>query len=161
MMQEDMLARTSAAGPMRLHGITNNYRHPYRPNPTPFSNIPLKSKPPSSSASVQLSEATSKLSQDREVKKKPDPTPPREPVPTIKTEAPAPGDDDDESVDPGGAKGKRGRPRKHAPKIPLPPLYVFIRNLLHNPSYNPSVITWVDETIGCFKEGFPSEMSFS
>ncbi len=25
------------------------------------------------------------------------------------------------------AKGKRGRPRKHAPKIPLPPLYVFIR----------------------------------
>merc|ERR1719317_1835266 len=27
-------------------------------------------------------------------------------------------------------KGKRGRPRKHAPKLPLPPLYVFIRNLL-------------------------------
>ena len=24
-------------------------------------------------------------------------------------------------------KGKRGRPRKHAPKLPLPPLYVFIR----------------------------------
>ncbi len=28
------------------------------------------------------------------------------------------------------AKGKRGRPRKHAPKIPLPPLYVFIREAL-------------------------------
>ena len=24
-------------------------------------------------------------------------------------------------------KARRGRPRKHAPKIPLPPLYVFIR----------------------------------
>ena len=24
-------------------------------------------------------------------------------------------------------KSRRGRPRKHAPKIPLPPLYVFIR----------------------------------
>ena len=31
-------------------------------------------------------------------------------------------------------KGKRGRPRKHAPKIPLPPLYVFIRNMLLNRS---------------------------
>ncbi len=26
-------------------------------------------------------------------------------------------------------KTRRGRPRKHAPKIPLPPLYVFIRLL--------------------------------
>ena len=51
----------------------------------------------------------------------------------------------------GHGKGKRGRPRKHAPKLPLPPLYVFIRNLLHNPGYNPSVIAWVDETAGCFK----------
>ena len=25
------------------------------------------------------------------------------------------------------------------------------RNLLHNPAYNPGVITWVDENIGCFK----------
>ena len=48
-------------------------------------------------------------------------------------------------------KGKRGRPRKHAPKLPLPPLYVFIRNLLHNPGYNPSVIAWVDDEAGCFK----------
>ena len=66
-------------------------------------------------------------------------------------------------------KSRRGRPRKHAPKIPLPPLYVFIRypispvtqatslpllplrNLLHNHAYNPSVITWVDENVGCFK----------
>ena len=46
---------------------------------------------------------------------------------------------------------KRGRPRKHAPKLPLPPLYVFIRNLLHNPGYNPSVIAWVDDEGGCFK----------
>ena len=25
------------------------------------------------------------------------------------------------------SRAKRGRPRKHAPKVPLPPLYVFIR----------------------------------
>ena len=48
-------------------------------------------------------------------------------------------------------KGKRGRPRKHAIKIPLPPLYVFIRNLLHNRHYNPRVITWVCESQGIFK----------
>jgi len=48
-------------------------------------------------------------------------------------------------------KGKRGRPRKHAPKLPLPPLYVFIRNLLHSPAYNPSTVAWVDESAGCFK----------
>eukprot|EP00092_Neocalanus_flemingeri_P003311 GFUD01003544.1.p1 GENE.GFUD01003544.1~~GFUD01003544.1.p1 ORF type:complete len:756 (+),score=122.33 GFUD01003544.1:496-2763(+) len=48
-------------------------------------------------------------------------------------------------------KGKRGRPRKHAPKLPLPPLYVFIRNLLHNTAYNPSVVSWVDDDGGCFK----------
>ena len=45
----------------------------------------------------------------------------------------------------GGQKGKRGRPRKHAIKIPLPPLYVFIRNLLHNRFYNPRVVSWVCE----------------
>ena len=28
---------------------------------------------------------------------------------------------------PAATKGKRGRPRKHVPKLPLPPLYVFIR----------------------------------
>ena len=44
-----------------------------------------------------------------------------------------------------GQKGKRGRPRKHAIKIPLPPLYVFIRNLLHNRFYNPRVVSWVCE----------------
>ena len=48
-------------------------------------------------------------------------------------------------------KGKRGRPRIHAPKLPLPPLYVFIRNLLHNPGYNPDVVSWVDISNGCFK----------
>ena len=52
----------------------------------------------------------------------------------------------------GGARlGKRGRPRKHAPKIPLPPLYVFIRNLLYSAAYNPSAVAWVDQSIGCFK----------
>merc|ERR1712032_739357 len=51
----------------------------------------------------------------------------------------------------GATKGKRGRPRKHAPKLPLPPLYVFIRNLLHSPAYNPSTVAWVDESAGCFK----------
>lgn len=48
-------------------------------------------------------------------------------------------------------KGKRGRPRKHAIKIPLPPLYVFIRNLLHNRFYNPRVVSWVCEYQGIFK----------
>jgi hypothetical protein len=48
-------------------------------------------------------------------------------------------------------KGKRGRPRKHAPKIPLPPLYVFIRNLLHNGYYNPRIVSWVSDTHGIFK----------
>lgn len=48
-------------------------------------------------------------------------------------------------------KGKRGRPRKHAVKIPLPPLYVFIRNLLHNRHYNPRVVTWISESQGIFK----------
>ncbi len=47
-------------------------------------------------------------------------------------------EEDDNSLN---QKGKRGRPRKHAPKIPLPPLYVFIRNLLHNRAYNPSVVS--------------------
>ena len=27
------------------------------------------------------------------------------------------------------SRAKRGRPRKHAPKVPLPPLYVFIRSV--------------------------------
>ena len=49
------------------------------------------------------------------------------------------------------SRGKRGRPRKHAIKIPLPPLYVFIRNMLHNDSYNPRVIGWVSEAQGVFK----------
>ena len=48
-------------------------------------------------------------------------------------------------------RGKRGRPRKHAIKIPLPPLYVFIRNMLHNDFYNPRVIGWVSEAQGVFK----------
>lgn len=51
----------------------------------------------------------------------------------------------------GNVKGKRGRPRKHAPKIPLPPLYIFIRNLLHNQYYNPRIISWVSDTHGIFK----------
>ena len=52
----------------------------------------------------------------------------------------------EDSLEHGGhPKGKRGRPRKHAIKIPLPPLYVFIRNLLHNRFYNPRVVSWVCE----------------
>ena len=49
------------------------------------------------------------------------------------------------------ASGKRGRPRKHEPKIPLPPLYVFIRNMLHNDAYNSKVVSWVNEVSGVFK----------
>ena len=67
------------------------------------------------------------------------------PVSTSASQSPAP------AHDPGKGRRGRGRPRKHAPKLPLPPLYVFIRNLLHSPGYNPSVISWVDEDSGCFK----------
>ena len=58
-----------------------------------------------------------------------------------------------------GSKGKRGRPRKHAPKIPLPPLYVFIRNMLHNRSYNPKIVSWVNEPMGVFKVNNTSEFA--
>jgi Ets-domain len=53
-------------------------------------------------------------------------------------------------ADPTG-NGKRGRPRKHAPKVPLPPIYVFIRNLLYNRYYNPRVVSWVNESFGIFR----------
>ena len=45
------------------------------------------------------------------------------------------------------SKGKQGRPRKHAPKVPLPPLYVFICIwlLIQNNTYNPRVVSWLDE----------------
>ena len=44
----------------------------------------------------------------------------------------------------------------------IPPIIIIIiisiiiilytcRNLLHNNAYNPSVISWVDESVGCFK----------
>ena len=36
-------------------------------------------------------------------------------------------------------------------QVPLPPLYVFIRNLLYSPAYNPSIVAWVDQSVGCFK----------
>ena len=56
-------------------------------------------------------------------------------------------------------KGKRGRPRKHAPKIPLPPLYVFIRNMLLNRSYNPKTVSWVNETSLVFKVNNTAEFA--
>ena len=56
-------------------------------------------------------------------------------------------------------KGRRGRPRKNAIKVPLPPLYVFIRNLLHNQAYNPRVISWVSETQGIFKVNSTSDFA--
>jgi len=46
---------------------------------------------------------------------------------------------------------RRGRPRKHRARTPLPPLYIFLRNLLHNLYYNPAVVTWVDQSSGCFR----------
>ena len=33
----------------------------------------------------------------------------------------------------------------------MPPIYVFIRNLLHNDAYNPSVVAWLEEEEGSFK----------
>jgi hypothetical protein len=59
----------------------------------------------------------------------------------------------------GHAKGKRGRPRKHAPKIPLPPLYVFIRNMLHSDAYNPKIISWVSDSLGVFKVNNTAEFA--
>jgi len=48
-------------------------------------------------------------------------------------------------------KSKRGRPRKNEKKVTLPPLYVFIRNLLHKISYNPDIVSWLNETQGIFR----------
>ena len=56
-------------------------------------------------------------------------------------------------------KSKRGRPRKNAIKVPLPPLYVFIRNLLHNRAYNPRVVSWVSEAQGIFKVNSTSDFA--
>ena len=53
----------------------------------------------------------------------------------------------------------RGRPRKHNVKMPLPPLYVFIRNLLHNGAYNPAVVAWVNEAAGVFKVANTAEFA--
>ena len=33
----------------------------------------------------------------------------------------------------------------------IPPLYIFIRNLLYNPEYNPSVVAWVGGEEGSFR----------
>lgn len=56
-------------------------------------------------------------------------------------------------------KSQRGRPRKPATKVPLPPIYVFIRNMLHNHAYNPHVISWVHEAAGVFKINNTSEFA--
>lgn len=50
-----------------------------------------------------------------------------------------------------GSKIQRVQLQRQAPKVPHPPLCVFIRNLLHNQSYNPDVVCWVSETQGIFK----------
>jgi len=55
--------------------------------------------------------------------------------------------------------GKRGRPRRHAIKVPLPPIYVFIRNLLHNEYYNPRVVSWVNESFGVFRVNNTNEFA--
>ncbi len=55
--------------------------------------------------------------------------------------------------------GKRGRPRRHALKVPLPPIYVFIRNLLHNGFYNPRVVSWVNESFGVFRVNNTNEFA--
>ncbi len=57
------------------------------------------------------------------------------------------------------SKSRRGRPRKHAVKIPLPPLYIFIRNMLHSCAYNPRVVIWVNESSGVFKVTNTSEFA--
>ena len=45
-------------------------------------------------------------------------------------------------------------------QVPLPPLYVFIRNLLYSPAYNPSIVAWVDQSVGCFKVFFFDQLLF-
>ena len=46
---------------------------------------------------------------------------------------------------------KRGRPRKLPVKVTIHPLYLFIRNLLYNFEYNPSIAAWVNEDEGSFR----------
>lgn len=41
-------------------------------------------------------------------------------------------------------KSKVGRRPKRPTKVSLPPLYIFIRNLLHNRFYNPQVVNFVN-----------------
>ena len=36
-------------------------------------------------------------------------------------------------------------------QVTIPPLYIFIRNLLYNPEYNPSVVAWVSGEEGSFR----------
>ena len=48
-------------------------------------------------------------------------------------------------------EARRGRPRKYPPKVTIPPLYIFVRNLLYNTGYNPSVVAWVNIEEGSFR----------
>ena len=48
-------------------------------------------------------------------------------------------------------ESRRGRPRRLPIKVTIPPLYTFIRNLLYNFEYNPSVAAWVNELEGSFR----------
>ena len=41
----------------------------------------------------------------------------------------------------------------------FPPVYLFIRNLLHNRHYNPKVISWVCQTQGIFKINHPTDLA--
>merc|ERR1719282_804007 len=48
-------------------------------------------------------------------------------------------------------EARRGRPRKYPPKVTIPPLYIFVRNLLYNTGYNPGVVAWVNIEEGSFR----------
>ena len=44
-------------------------------------------------------------------------------------------------------------------ELKLNNLSAMFRNLLHNTSYNPRVVSWVDEEVGCFKVASTTEFA--
>ena len=133
-----MLKSSSSSSPPASSSLMNRFHHPYLPpatvsvttttttsqlpatadlfpvrqSPEPLSRMSSPAEPPSSSTShIKTETELEDLEEEGEE------------VETTSSSLAAEGRH---------SKGKRGRPRKHAPKIPLPPLYVFIRNLLHN-----------------------------
>ena len=144
----------SGGGPIRLGPLMGGFSHPYFRSPH-FPRFPGFDGPTTCSSTSSLNRTHCMDQPDEQWKQRHEPLPPPPPPPqgggnghqkstrgidsdeqqrskgevssSSRDEARDLEDEEDEDEGGGQAKGKRGRPRKHAPKIPLPPLYVFIR----------------------------------